>query len=165
MKYYLVWLLALIGISGQALADYGSGFMEVKCDKERSKFYIWPSILWNEDYDSYLQKHPDGVDIGEIFSSVLLSGIDNQKIIDCKIDNVEFSVEIEPHQLKILRNGVNIYHYKSSHGESIYGANNRYYYLFKFDSMKMADICRDSAGVTSCENLLSLSNVTENKLN
>lgn len=95
---FLVIFTTLMLFSHVSLADYGSGAVNIVCDKADSKFRINTYIKWNEEYDEFKGKHPLGFYENAGGATYLLDSLRRNKNFkadyQCQIEDNLFKVSV-----------------------------------------------------------------------
>ena len=81
-------------VSEASYADYGSSTITVTCNPSQDTFSVTPSIMWNEELDSFMQSHPDGeYRVGNSYTKVF-EGVDRTFNFSCKTGHRTLGIQI-----------------------------------------------------------------------
>lgn len=117
-----------------AFADYGSGAVEITCDVVTDTLTINTYIKWNENYDSFIAKHPSGSAVSKEDAVFLLEAIKDGVDYGCQLNKSFFIVRISKSgELVVTGDGKTIYKFSDVYpsDNDIYGLSNTIekYYL------------------------------------
>jgi len=108
------------------IADYGSGVVDISCEKEKDLLTIKTYIEWNEEYDSFIDENPTGFKISREKSIFSLSKIKDDINSNCNLQNNTFKLRINSTgHIYISDSDKIIYKYTVTYpnGDSIYGTS------------------------------------------
>jgi len=172
-RFLKIVVISSLFFSNLALADWGTGAVDIGCEKTNDLLSITTSIKWNEEYDSFMKNNPTGASIGIENAVFLLDTIQHNAEdvkYSCQLKSNIFKVTIDSsgHILVVNKNGVPLYKFTQVYpsDNDIYGLSytiKNYHLKIQSDEKVVECITRDNVQEICSQNIINEIQSTPNK--